>query len=85
MDEVDASGAVACPVPAGGASIHLSRMFHYAGPNRTDEARYAYVLAFGTPASERETARDFYWLRTRKSRAQERAKAHATKQGGPGT
>lgn len=56
------AGAVACPLPAGGATIHHSRTLHYTGPNRTAEPRRAYIMAFGAPRKKRAVARDFYWL-----------------------
>jgi ectoine hydroxylase-related dioxygenase (phytanoyl-CoA dioxygenase family) len=33
---VDTMRAVACPLPAGGATIHHNRILHYAGPNTSD-------------------------------------------------
>lgn len=64
--EVDAeyvnfSNAVACPVPAGGATFHGGRMLHYAGPNRTQDHRRAYILMFGVPQPPPDKPRDFYW------------------------
>ena len=53
-DEVDASQAVACPIPAGGATFHTCRTMHYAGPNRGDRPRRAYILVLGTPAQKRD-------------------------------
>lgn len=70
-----AVGAVACPLPAGGATIHHSRTLHYTGPNRTAEPRRAYILAFGLPRKQRATARDFYWLAQQKTSWQERRAA----------
>jgi hypothetical protein len=52
--------AVACPIPAGGATLHHSYMLHYAGPNVTDIPRRAYILVFGLPPVARE-ARVFPW------------------------
>jgi hypothetical protein len=43
---VDATTAVACPVAAGVATIHDSRMLHYSGPNRTDSDRAAFIQTF---------------------------------------
>jgi ectoine hydroxylase-related dioxygenase (phytanoyl-CoA dioxygenase family) len=48
-DQAAVTGAVACPLPAGGASVHAGRTLHYAGPNHTDEPRRALVMAFRTP------------------------------------
>ncbi len=54
---LDTSAAVACPLPAGGATVHLPRTLHHTGPNLTDEPRYAWSLEFG-PARRRWRA----WL-----------------------
>jgi ectoine hydroxylase-related dioxygenase (phytanoyl-CoA dioxygenase family) len=74
VDDVDAltAGAVACPLPPGGATIHHSRTLHYTGPNYSNQPRRAYILAFGTPAKKRATARDFYWLTMQRTKWQER-------------
>lgn len=86
VDEAEtlATNAVACPIPAGGATIHHSRTLHYTGPNETDEPRRAYILGFGIPAQQRATPRDFYWQTMQKTQWQERAaaaQAAKTKQG----
>lgn len=46
-DDVDPKGAVACPLPAGGMTIHQPKTLHYTGPNRTNTPRRAYILFFG--------------------------------------
>lgn len=75
IDTVDASSAVACPLPPGGATFHLSRTLHYTSPNLSPEPRRAYILTFGTPPKRRAQGRDFYW-NTQKTTAREaRAKA----------
>ncbi len=52
VDGVDASTAVACPLPLGGATVHLPRTLHRTGPNTTSEPRYAWSIEFGsTPVS----------------------------------
>jgi hypothetical protein len=48
-DGADVSTAVACPLPAGGATVHLPRTLHATGPNLTDEYRFAWGLEFGPP------------------------------------
>ncbi len=53
-DEVDPAQAVACPIPAGGATFHTCRTMHYAGPNRSDHPRRAYILVLGTPTQKSE-------------------------------
>lgn len=45
-DDVDPAQAVACPLPAGGATIHHYHTLHYSGMNQTDQARRALVLVF---------------------------------------
>jgi ectoine hydroxylase-related dioxygenase (phytanoyl-CoA dioxygenase family) len=77
VDDVDTvvAEAVACPLPAGGATIHHSRTLHYTGPNATDQPRRAYIMSFGLPAKLRPVARDFYWQRLQKTQWHERAAA----------
>jgi hypothetical protein len=53
--------AVTCPLPAGGATFHYSRTFHYTGPNLSDEPRRAHVLGFGRPPQPRHDGRRFPW------------------------
>lgn len=51
-DGVDRSKAVACPIPAGGCTIHSPKTLHYTGPNLTDNWRRVWILFFkptGTP------------------------------------
>lgn len=43
-DNVESSGAVACPVTAGEAIVHHCRTLHSAGPNKTDRPRRALVV-----------------------------------------
>lgn len=44
--DVDEAAAVACPLPAGGATIHHPGVLHHTGPNTTDEPRVAWILQF---------------------------------------
>jgi ectoine hydroxylase-related dioxygenase (phytanoyl-CoA dioxygenase family) len=67
-----AAGSAACPIPAGGATVHHSRTLHYTGPNRSDGPRRAYILTFGAPRKQRATPRRFYWLELQKTKWQER-------------
>lgn len=73
-DEVDTSHAVACPLPAGGATVHFSRTLHYTPPNRSTIPRRAYILAFGTPTKPRATSRRFPWQEMRTTAREERAR-----------
>src|SRR5579885_2360414 len=73
VDSVDTSTAVACPIPAGGATIHHNRILHYAGPNHSDIPRRAYILMFGLPPKKRAQGRDFYWNTQKETARQQRA------------
>jgi ectoine hydroxylase-related dioxygenase (phytanoyl-CoA dioxygenase family) len=81
VDEVDATKVVACPIPAGGATIHHCRTLHYAGPNHSDMPRRAYILLFRLPPKKREIVRDFYWQKDEhlQPREQRRRAAQAAK------
>lgn len=78
VDEADVSSAIACPLPAGGCTIHNNRTLHYTGPNHSDIPRRALILGFGTPATVRETPRVFYWNDQKQTPREERARASAT-------
>ena len=80
VDEVDTSAAVACPIPAGGATIHHNRILHYAGPNNSDIPRRALILMFGLKPAQRSEARDFSW-NTQKQTAREQRAAKARAEG----
>lgn len=43
---VDPALAVACPLPLGGATVHLARTLHHTGPNSSDEPRLAWSIEF---------------------------------------
>lgn len=63
--EVDLDRAVACPLPAGGATIHHARLLHHSGPNNTDDARRAYILEYEVPPVKRAVPSHFPWLASR--------------------
>lgn len=42
----DLAGQVACPVPAGGLTIHTPRTLHYTGRNATPRSRKAWIIHF---------------------------------------
>jgi ectoine hydroxylase-related dioxygenase (phytanoyl-CoA dioxygenase family) len=73
VDAAHTTTAVACPLPAGGATVHSNRTLHYAGANHTDEPRRAYILLFGVPPSPRSEPRDFYWNTNKTTARQKRA------------
>jgi hypothetical protein len=67
VGDFDPADAVVCPLPAGGVAIHHGRTLHYAGPNRTPVARYAYILMFEAPPKVAAGARDFHWNRDKRT------------------
>ena len=69
---IDISKAVVCPIPAGGATFHFCRTFHYTGPNRSVVPRRALALTCGLPQSTREVPRDFYWQGEKRTNAGKR-------------
>jgi hypothetical protein len=54
---------VACPLPAGGATVHTARTLHYAGPNTTSEPRRALIMSFACPSLPFGEPREFPWQR----------------------
>lgn len=72
--EADSSLAVACPLPAGGATIHPGRTLHYAPANHSDRPRRAYILSFGLPPRPLDKPRRFPWLEARQTAREERAR-----------
>ncbi len=57
LDEpVDLAAAVACPIPAGGATFHHCRTLHHTGPNTSDRPRRALTAIFHGPRTPREHA-----------------------------
>jgi ectoine hydroxylase-related dioxygenase (phytanoyl-CoA dioxygenase family) len=75
-DLPDAGMAVACPVPAGGCTIHHNRTMHYAGPNRSEVPRRALIIGFGIkPVPHPGPPRDFYWNKMKQTAREARASA----------
>ena len=77
---IDTSQAVACPLPAAGATFHTCRTLHYAGPNRTEQPRRALALTLCMPLAPREVPRDFYWQGEKRTSAGKRREAAARRQ-----
>jgi len=63
----DSADAVACEMSAGGATMHIGKALHYAGPNKSDVPRYGYILAFEVPPKPLTERRDFYWNREKEA------------------
>jgi ectoine hydroxylase-related dioxygenase (phytanoyl-CoA dioxygenase family) len=73
VDDFDAARAVACPLPAGGCTIHHARTLHHAGPNTSPNPRRAYILGFALPVkSDYKFAQPFPWNMEKQTASDER-------------
>jgi hypothetical protein len=59
----DVRSASACPLFAGGCTIHTSTTIYGADANATDSPRWIYVLSFGLPPAPIAGARSYAWRR----------------------
>lgn len=59
--ELDARFRTVCPLPAGGATVHHSRVAHATNANRSNVDRYAYVMVFAGARKRLAVPRDFSW------------------------
>lgn len=78
VEDVDTSQAVACPVPAGGVTIHGSRTMHGTGANTSDVPRRALILGFGAPSTPRTDGRRFPWNEAKRTAREQRRQAAQT-------
>jgi hypothetical protein len=76
MEEVDDSMAVACPLPAGGATFHHSRTLHYTAPNVSGRDRRAYAIEFETKPTIRDEPLDKPWVTAARAVLGDRPPAH---------
>jgi len=68
---VDFSSAVACELPAGGATFHHGRMLHYTPPNNSDDFRRAYIAMASAFEKPLATPKSYPWReRQRAAKAQ---------------
>jgi hypothetical protein len=67
--------AVACPLPAGGITIHRNRTAHYAGANTSNIPRRALILGTGCPNHAYPGERSFPWNEIKQTARDARAKA----------
>jgi ectoine hydroxylase-related dioxygenase (phytanoyl-CoA dioxygenase family) len=78
LEILDASltkDAVACPLPAGGITIHRNRTAHYAAPNTSDVPRRALILGTGRHNRPYPGTRSFPWNEIKQTARQARADA----------
>lgn len=66
---------VACPLPAGGITIHRNRTAHYAGPNHTDQPRRALIMMGGLESRPYPSERSFPWNEIKQTARDARAAA----------
>ncbi len=71
----DVSGAVACPLNVGDATVHHRMTLHGAGPNLTSESRRAYTVGFGIRTSKPVLDQDYPWNRIRRTAREARHSA----------
>jgi ectoine hydroxylase-related dioxygenase (phytanoyl-CoA dioxygenase family) len=69
---VDESTAVACPLRAGGATLHGNMMLHYTAPNLTQGHRRAYALMFGVKAERVLVESPYPWMQEKRTAQAER-------------
>lgn len=75
VGDFDRAKAVACPLPAGGCTIHHCRTLHSAGPNRSAEPRRAYVQGFLLPVvGNPRLSPEFPWNAEKRTAASARKK-----------
>lgn len=64
---VDDSDAVACPLPAGGATFHHFRTLHYTAPNTTERDRLALPMEYQIAPTVRASPRRMPWVDERRA------------------
>ena len=62
VEEVDDSRAVACPLPAGGATFHHVRTLHYIAPNVSPRTRRVNAIEFETKPVRRAVPAATPWI-----------------------
>jgi len=75
----DLNTAVACELPAGGATFHRERTLHYTPPNQSDDFRRAYIVVGAASEKPRAVPRKFPWKERQAAAKAEAAKAAASK------
>jgi hypothetical protein len=75
VDGFDPVSGVPCFLPSGGCVIHTQRTLHYAGPNVSEQDRFAYVLIFDRVPTLARPAKVFPWQAEHKTARSAREKA----------
>lgn len=66
---------VACPLPAGGCTLHDGETLHCTTNNLSASPRYAYILVFHVPPMLAKEAKSFPWLDEKQSLQREQKRA----------
>jgi ectoine hydroxylase-related dioxygenase (phytanoyl-CoA dioxygenase family) len=69
---VEERRAIACPLAAGGATVHDYRTLHGAGPNLSEVPRRAYALGFGVRSRRFLLREDYSWNAAKRTARQQR-------------
>ncbi len=76
VDEFDEAAAVACPLLAGGCTIHHCRTLHHSTWNHSTNPRRAYILGFAVPPKGNpKLSPDFSWNEEKQTADKERKMA----------
>lgn len=75
VSDFDRTQSVACPLAAGGCTIHGGLTVHGADPNFSDRPRYAYVLVFELPPRWAPGQASHPWLEGRDTDPERRRRA----------
>lgn len=67
---------VACPIPAGGATVHTPYTLHHTGPNVSDEPRRALILFGVLPGESREPPLAQPWMAEKQTARMAREAVH---------
>ncbi len=71
----DPKSAVACELPAGGATFHDGRTLHFTPPNNSEDFRRAYIAMGSAYERPRDTPRSFPWQERQKAAREAKAAA----------
>ena len=69
--------AVACPLNAGGATVHGPYAMHYTAPNVSDVPRRALILVGGLGGVQRQSPRESPWQKDKKTARLQREATHS--------
>ena len=74
-DAASMPNPVACPLPAGGCTLHDGETLHRTTNNLSSSPRYAYILNFHVPPTLSKEVKSFPWLDEKQSFQREQKRA----------